>query len=154
MVSNFADFKTDKGEYVSCVLINTRCVRLCIQVVKSHFFKMKWDIRIAGSIKKEETRGHYTAGVYTQLAAWHHLYMWKPFHYFFAPFRRHWGIQTTIMDTFVTLFFPSTTKLLIVSFALLMGRKNLHVCLENCTHIACTMIQVSNTLARNTCRMY
>ena len=49
--------------------------------------------------------------------------MWKPFHYFFARFRRHWGIQTTIMDAFVTFFFLSTTKLLSVSFALLMGTK-------------------------------
>ena len=48
------------------------------------------------------------------------LYMWKPFHYFFARFRRQWGIQTTIMDAFVTFFFLSTTKLLSVSFSLLM----------------------------------
>ena len=50
-------------------------------------------------------------------------YVWKPFHYFFARFRRHWGIQTTIMDAFVTFFFLSTTKLLSVSFALLMSTK-------------------------------
>ena len=47
-------------------------------------------------------------------------YIWKPFHYFFARCRRHWGIQNTIMDAFVTFFFLSTTKLLSVSFALLM----------------------------------
>ena len=47
--------------------------------------------------------------------------MWKPFHYFFAQFRRHWGIQTTIMDAFVTFFFLSTTKLLSVSFDLLIA---------------------------------
>ena len=46
--------------------------------------------------------------------------IWKPFHYFFARFRRHWGIQTTIMDAFVTFFFLSTTKLLSVSFDLLI----------------------------------
>ena len=50
-------------------------------------------------------------------------YIWKPFHYFFARCRRHWGIQNTIMDAFVTFFFLSTTKLLSVSFALLMGAK-------------------------------
>ena len=49
------------------------------------------------------------------------LYMWKPFHFFFARFRRQWDIQTTIMDAFVTFFFLSTTKLLSVSFGLLMG---------------------------------
>ena len=48
-------------------------------------------------------------------------YTWKPFHYFFARFRRHLGIENTIMDAFVTFFFLSTTKLLSVSFALLMG---------------------------------
>ena len=49
------------------------------------------------------------------------LYMWKPFHHFFARFRRQWGIQTTIMDAFVTFFFLSTTKLLSVSCHLLIG---------------------------------
>ncbi|CAI8024233.1 hypothetical protein GBAR_LOCUS14094 [Geodia barretti] len=49
--------------------------------------------------------------------------MWKPFHYFFARFRRHWGIQTTIMDAFVTFFFLSTTKLLSVSCDLLISTK-------------------------------
>ena len=49
------------------------------------------------------------------------LYVWKPFHWFFARFRRQWGIQTTIMDAFATFFFFSTTKLLSVSFDLLIG---------------------------------
>jgi hypothetical protein len=49
--------------------------------------------------------------------------IWKPFHYFFARFRRHWGIQTTIMDAFVTFFFLSTTKLLSVSCDLLISTK-------------------------------
>ena len=48
-------------------------------------------------------------------------YIWKPFHYFFARFRRHWGIQNTVMDAFVTFFFLSTTKLLSVSCSLLIG---------------------------------
>ena len=48
-------------------------------------------------------------------------YIWKPFHYFFARFRRHWGTQNTIMDAFVTFFFLSTTKLLSVSCSLLVG---------------------------------
>ena len=47
------------------------------------------------------------------------LYMWKPFHRFFARFRRQWGIQNTLMDAFVTFFFLSTTKLFSVSFSLL-----------------------------------
>ena len=51
------------------------------------------------------------------------LYMWKPFHYFFARFRRQWGIQTTIMDAFVTFFFLSTTKLLGVSCDLLLSTR-------------------------------
>ena len=51
------------------------------------------------------------------------LYLWKPFHYFFARFRRQWGIQTTIMDAFVTFFFLSTTKLLSVSCDLLISTK-------------------------------
>ena len=51
------------------------------------------------------------------------LYMWKPFHYFFARFRRQWGIQTTIMDAFVTFFFLSTTKLLSVSCDLLISTR-------------------------------
>ena len=46
-------------------------------------------------------------------------YMWKPFHRLFARFRRQWGIQTTLMDAFVTFFFLSTTKLFSVSFSLL-----------------------------------
>ena len=48
------------------------------------------------------------------------LLMWKPFHYFFARFRRGWDIQTSIIDAFVTFFILSTTKLLSVSFDLLM----------------------------------
>ena len=51
------------------------------------------------------------------------LYMWKPFHRYFARFRRQWGIQTTIMDAFVTFFFLSTTKLFSVSFDLLIGTR-------------------------------
>ena len=51
------------------------------------------------------------------------LYMWKPFHFFFARFRRQWGIQTTIMDAFVTFFFLSTTKLLSVSCDLLLSTR-------------------------------
>ena len=48
------------------------------------------------------------------------LFAWKPFHRFFVRFRRQWGIQTTIMDAFVTFFFLSSTKLLNVSFSLLV----------------------------------
>ena len=72
---------------------------------------------------KRKKQGVISQQGYIHKATWHHLYMWKPFHYFFARFRRHWGIQTTIMDAFVTFFFLSTTKLLSVSFALLMSTK-------------------------------
>ena len=41
-------------------------------------------------------------------------------HMLLARFRRQWGMQTTIMDTFVTFFFLSTTKFLSVSFGLLV----------------------------------
>ena len=48
------------------------------------------------------------------------LYMWMPFHYFFARFRREWDLRTSIIDSFVTFFILSTTKLFSVSFHLLM----------------------------------
>ena len=48
------------------------------------------------------------------------LYMWRPFHYFFVRFRRKWDVQTSIVDTFVTFFILSTTKLFSVSFNLLI----------------------------------
>ena len=49
------------------------------------------------------------------------LCMWRPFHRFFVRFQRHWGIQTSIMDAFVTFFVLSTTKLFSVSYDLLIG---------------------------------
>ena len=51
------------------------------------------------------------------------LYLWRPFHRFFARFRRTWGIQTSIMDAFVTFFVLSSTKLFTVSFAFLVGSR-------------------------------
>ena len=48
------------------------------------------------------------------------LYMWSPFHYFFARFRREWDVHTSIIDAFVTFFLLSTTKFFNVSFHLLM----------------------------------
>ena len=48
------------------------------------------------------------------------LYIYRPLHMLLARFRRQWGMQTTIMDTFVTFFFLSTTKFLNVSFGLLV----------------------------------
>ena len=38
------------------------------------------------------------------------LYMWRPFHYFFARFRREWDVHTSIIDAFVTFFLLSTTN--------------------------------------------
>ena len=51
------------------------------------------------------------------------LYLWRPFHHFFARFRRQWGIESTIMDAFVTFFILSTTKLFSVSFDLLIATR-------------------------------
>lgn len=48
------------------------------------------------------------------------LFIWKPFHLFFARFRREWNIQTSLIDAFVTFFILSTTKLFSVSFDLLI----------------------------------
>ena len=48
------------------------------------------------------------------------LYMWRPFHCFFARFRRQWDIQHSIMDTFVTFLLLSVMKLLSTSVGLLL----------------------------------
>lgn len=48
------------------------------------------------------------------------MYIWRPFHRHLVQFRHQWGIQTTIMDAFVTFFILSTTKLFSVSFDLLV----------------------------------
>ena len=48
------------------------------------------------------------------------LCVWRPFHRFFARFRRQWNIQNSIMDALITFFLLSTTKLLSVSFDLLI----------------------------------
>ena len=48
------------------------------------------------------------------------LFLWRPFHRILARFRRHWGIETSIMDAFVTFFVLSTTKLFSVSYAMLV----------------------------------
>ena len=48
------------------------------------------------------------------------IWLWKPFHYFFARFRREWDIQTSLIDAFVSFFILSITKLLCVSFDLLI----------------------------------
>ena len=32
------------------------------------------------------------------------LFMWRPFHYFFARFRREWDLRTSIIDAFVYIF--------------------------------------------------
>ena len=48
------------------------------------------------------------------------LYMWRPFHSFFARFRREWDLQTTLIDSFITFFLLSTTKLLHVSVSFLL----------------------------------
>ena len=51
------------------------------------------------------------------------LFLWRPFHRILARFRCQWGIETSIMDAFVTFFVLSTTKLFSVSFAMLVPTK-------------------------------
>ena len=48
------------------------------------------------------------------------LYVWRPFHHFFARFRRQWDIQHSIMDAFVTFLLLSVMKVLSTSFGLLL----------------------------------
>ena len=48
------------------------------------------------------------------------LFLWRPFHRILARFRRHWGIETSIMDALVTFFVLSNVKLFSVSFDLLV----------------------------------
>ena len=48
------------------------------------------------------------------------LFLWRPFHRILARFRHHWGIETSIMDAFVTFFVLSNIKLFSVSFDLLV----------------------------------
>ena len=57
--------------------------------------------------------------------------MWRPFHYFFVQFRRVWDIQTSIVDTFVTFFILSTTKLFSVSYNLLIATSLFNVSGKN-----------------------
>ena len=35
------------------------------------------------------------------------LFMWRPFHYFFARFQREWDLRTSIIDAFVTFYVSS-----------------------------------------------
>ena len=51
------------------------------------------------------------------------LCVWRPFHRFFARFRRQWDIQTSIMDALITFFLLSTMKLLSTSFSFLIPAK-------------------------------
>ena len=48
------------------------------------------------------------------------LFIWRPFHYLFARFRREWNLQTSIMDAFITFFLLSSTKFINTSFELLI----------------------------------
>ena len=48
------------------------------------------------------------------------IFLWKPFHYISARFRREWDIQSSLIDTFVTFFILSSTKLFSASFDLLI----------------------------------
>lgn len=48
------------------------------------------------------------------------VFLWRPFHYLSARFRRNWDIQTSLIDAFATFFLLSSTKLFSVSFDLLI----------------------------------
>ena len=48
------------------------------------------------------------------------VWLWKPFHYCFACYRRRWDIRTSLIDTFATFFLLSYVKFLSVSFDLLI----------------------------------
>ena len=48
------------------------------------------------------------------------VWLWKPFHYCFACYRRQWDIRTSLIDTFATFFLLSYVKFLSVSFDLLI----------------------------------
>ena len=48
------------------------------------------------------------------------VWLWKPFHYCFACYRRQWNIRTSLIDTFATFFLLSYVKFLSVSFDLLI----------------------------------
>ena len=47
------------------------------------------------------------------------VWIWKPFHGFFARFRQQWDIRTSTIDAFATFLLLSNIKLLSVSFDLL-----------------------------------
>ena len=48
------------------------------------------------------------------------VWLWKPFRYCFACYRRQWDIRTSLVDTFATFFLLSYVKFLSVSFDLLI----------------------------------
>ena len=49
------------------------------------------------------------------------MFMYRPFHYSFARFRREWNLHTSLIDAFITFFILSTTKLVHVSFSILFN---------------------------------
>ena len=48
------------------------------------------------------------------------MFMWRPFHRWFAHFRRDWHFQTSIMETFVTFFLLSSAKFFATSCDILV----------------------------------
>ena len=48
------------------------------------------------------------------------VWIWRPFHRYFARFRQQWNIRTSIIDAFATFLLLSNVKLLSVSFDLLI----------------------------------
>ena len=51
------------------------------------------------------------------------VWLWKPFHWCTARFRRQWDIKTSLIDVFATFLLLSYMKLLSVSFDLLVSTK-------------------------------
>ena len=51
------------------------------------------------------------------------VWLWKPFHWCTARFRRQWNIKTSLIDAFATFLLLSYVKLLSVSFDLLVPTK-------------------------------
>ena len=51
------------------------------------------------------------------------VFIWKPFHKLFTHFRRNWNMQTSVVDAYATLFLLSFSKVLNVTFDLLIPSK-------------------------------
>ena len=48
------------------------------------------------------------------------VFMWRPFRVFFVFFRKNWNVKSSVIDSHVTFYFLSSTKLFSVTFDLLI----------------------------------